>query len=186
MDYLSNYYKNLCEQLQERINHLEQMVEYVLPGTATHDEKGEALPAEVVERRRKRLGDLAALARKRSKEAREFTDRDIRSQREGNPANYEERERLRNRSVEAEMALKAKGVNPGIHTSVHDGGINLLDMSARENTPAKKLEDTPIQIHPVSQVSMKTRQEAENRRVELSKHRREKVRQKDTIEKNIF
>ena len=28
MDYLTNYYKNLSEQLQEKVNHLEQLLEY--------------------------------------------------------------------------------------------------------------------------------------------------------------
>jgi hypothetical protein len=35
MDYLTNYYKNLSEQLQERVNHLQQMINEAYPGGMT-------------------------------------------------------------------------------------------------------------------------------------------------------
>lgn len=37
MDYLTNYYKNLCEQFQEKVNHLKQLLEYRKKGTVYLD-----------------------------------------------------------------------------------------------------------------------------------------------------
>jgi hypothetical protein len=37
MDYLTNYYKNLCEQLQDKLNYLEQMIAEARRGTVMVD-----------------------------------------------------------------------------------------------------------------------------------------------------